>query len=300
VATKQRSRARRSNQSRDRGPRYVAPVLDPTWQNPYAPSTAEKHANQKVVRSFALRKKLPQTIVIGVVTLALIAGVVAVPWLPVVGVVVALVYAWDLRRALVRYEERGLLLGNMIFDQFKAGGTATDRLRLTTVLDRLAATFGVDVVKTYIVSDSGYNAALVPHGAGLSFFVTDAMMRDFELIELEGVVAHCLARHRLGLLPRESVAAVATTNDDARRALAGVGTAYRADEVAAAAIRYPLGLAVALHKCARQVLSIDSFFASSTYAQWRWIWFDIWSDQKNTDLSNLDDVELRALALQEW
>jgi hypothetical protein len=300
VATKQRSRARRSNQSRDRGPRYVAPVLDPTWQSPYAPTTAEKHANQKVVRSFALRKKLPQTILIGIVSLALVAGVVAVPWLPVLGVLVAVVYAWDLRRALVRYEEKGLLLGNLIFDQFKAGGTATDRLRLTTVLDRLAATFGVDAVTTYIVIDSGYNAALVPNGAGLSFFVTDALMRDYELIELEGVVAHCLARHRLGLLLRESVAAVATSNEDARRALAGAGTAYRADEVAAAAIRYPLGLAGALHKCARQVLAADSFFSSSTYAQWRWIWFDVWSDQKGTDLSNLDDVELRALALEEW
>ena len=32
------------------------------------------------------------------------------------------------------------------------------------------------------------------------------MMRDFELIELEGVVAHCLARQRLGLLERESLA----------------------------------------------------------------------------------------------
>ncbi len=29
-------------------------------------------------------------------------------------------------------------------------------------------------------------------------------MQDFELIELEGVVAHCLARQRLGLLERES------------------------------------------------------------------------------------------------
>ena len=300
MATKQRSRARRSNQSRDRGPRFVAPVLDPTWQNPYAPSVAEKNANQKVVRSFALHKKLPQTILVGVLSLALIVGVVAVPWLPVVGVFVALLYAWDLRRALVRYEERGLQLGNLIFDQFKAGGTATDRLRLTTVLDRLAATFGVDTVTSYIVSDSGYNAALVPNGTGLSFFVTDALMADFELIELEGVVAHCLARHRLGLLARESVAAVATSNDEARRVLAGAGTAYRADEVAAAAIRYPLGLAGALHKCARQVLANDSFFASSTYAQWRWIWFDIWSDAKTSDLSNLDDVELRALALEEW
>ena len=86
MATKQRSRARRSNQSRDRGPRYVAPVLDPNWQSPYAPSLAEKHANQKVVRSFALRKKMPQTILVGIISLALIVGVVAVAWLPVVGV----------------------------------------------------------------------------------------------------------------------------------------------------------------------------------------------------------------------
>jgi len=62
----------------------------------------------------------------------------------------------------------------------------------------------------------------------------------------------------------------------------------------------PLGIAGALHRCARQVLASDSFFASPTYAQWRWIWFDIWSDQKGTDLSNLDDPELRALALEEW
>jgi len=300
VATKQRSRARRSNNSRDRGPRYVAPVLDPNWQSPYSPTPAERNANQKVVRAFAWRKKMPQTIVVGVVVIALFVGVIAAVWSPLVGLVVGALYAWDLRRALVRYEDRGLALGNLVMDQFKAGGTATDRLRLTTVLDRLAATFGVDTVLTYVVADPGYNAALVPSGSGLSFFVTDALMRDFELIELEGVVSHCLARHRLGLLSRESVASVISTSDENRAALAGVGTAYRADEVAAAAIRYPLGLAGALHKCARQVLPSSSFFASPTYANWRWIWFDVWSDRTGTDLSDLDDVELRALALEEW
>src|ERR1039458_7447200 len=222
MATKQRSRSRRSNTSRDRAPRYVAPVLDPNWKSPYSPTNAEKHANQKVVRSFALRKKLPESIGVAIVVVVF-AGVVLLPWLPLVGIAIALLYGWDLRRALVRYEAKGLTLGNLVADQFKAGGTEIDRLRLTTVMDRLAATFGVDAVNTYIVSDPGYNAALVPSGAGLSFFVTDALMRDFELIELEGVVAHCLARHRLGLLLRESVAAVAVTNDESRRTLAGQG-----------------------------------------------------------------------------
>ena len=167
MATKQRSRSRRSNPSRDRGPRYVAPVLDPNWQSPYSPTNAEKHANQKVVRSFAMRKKLPETIGVGIVVLVLVAGGIIAPWIPVVGIVLALLYGWDLRRSLVRYEAKGLTLGNLVLDRFKAGGTEKDRLRLTTVMDRLAATFGVDAVNIYIVSDPGYNAALVPTGTGL-------------------------------------------------------------------------------------------------------------------------------------
>src|SRR5665213_885860 len=274
MATKQRSRSRRSNPSRDRGPRYVAPVLDPSWQSPYSPTNAEKHHNQKVVRSFAMRKKLPQSIGVGIVVLLLVVGVIVAPWVPLVGIAVALLYGWDLRRSLVRYESKGLTLGNLVLDEFKTGGTEKDRLRLATVMDRLAATFGVNAVSIYIVSDPGYNAALVPTGPGLSFFVTDALLR-------------------------ESVASVAVTSDESRRALAGQGLAYRADEVAAAAIRYPPGLAEALRKCAGQNLPSTSFFAGSTYAQWRWIWFNIWSGRAG-DLSDLDDVELRARALEEW
>lgn len=299
MATKQRSRSRRNN-SRDREPRYVAPVLDPGWQNPYAPSTAERHANQHAVRKFALHRKLPQTILIGVIALALVVGVVAVVWLPALGVVLALAYVWDLRRSLVRYEKRGESLGNAMLEVFKAGGSSVDRQRLITVLDRLTATFGVDGVSAFIIDETGYNAALVPSGASLSMFVTSAMMRDFELIEIEGVVAHCLARHRLGLLSREAVASVVNMNDASRRALAGVGNAYRADEVAAAAIRYPQGLANALRKCSRHVNDASSFFSSTNYATWRWIWFDIWGDRTMPDLSDLDDVELRARALDEW
>jgi hypothetical protein len=98
---------------------------------------------------------------------------------------------------------------------------------------------------------------------------------------------------------RESVAAVAVSNEESRRTLAGAGLAYRADEVAAAAIRYPPGLAGALRKCANEQVSSTSFFAGTTYAQWRWVWFNMWSGRPS-DLSDLDDVELRARALEEW
>lgn len=300
MATKQRSRSNRSNSSRDRGPRYVAPVLDPAWQNPYSPSTAERHTNQHAVRTFALKKQLPLSITVVVVTVALVVGSIASLILPVVAVVLFVGYGFYARHSLSKFENCGNSLGTLMLDTFKASGTSTDRQRLITVIDRLVATFGVDTVSAFIVEDSGYNAALVPNGSGLSFFITDSMMRDFELIEIEGVVAHCLARHRLGLLNRESVASVASLSDDARRSLAGVGSAYRADEVAAAAIRYPLGLAGALRKCAHQVVPQGSFFSSPTYATWRWIWFDIWSDRTQNDMSDLDDVELRARALEEW
>lgn len=278
----------------------MAPVLDPTWQSPYAPSSSERHDNQVAVRRFALRRKVPQTVAVALVSLALIIGVVVQPWLPVVGVAVAALYTWDLRRSLVRYEQQGLTLAPLILDQFRASGTAKDRERLVTVLDRLAATFGVDAVSAFIVDDPGYNAALVPSGSGFSLFVTNALMNDFALIELEGVVAHCLARERLGLLARQSVAAVSNSSYDARRQLAGSGRAYRADEVAAAAIRYPLGLAGALRKCAGQVVPDDSFFAGPKFGKWRWIWFDLWRDRPERDLSDLDDVECRARALEEW
>jgi hypothetical protein len=230
----------------------------------------------------------------------LVVGVVAVPWLPVLGVVVAGLYFWDLRRALVRYERRGDALAAAMLEVFTAGGTSVDRQRLVTVLDRLTATFGVDGVSAFIIEETGYNAALVPHGATLSMFVTSAMMQDFELIEIEGVVAHCLARHRLGLLAREAVASVVPLSEDTSRSLAGSGSAYRADEVAAAAIRYPQGLANALRKCSRHDNGPGSFFSTPTYATWRWIWFDVWGDRATPDLSDLDDVELRALALDEW
>lgn len=237
---------------------------------------------------------------VAVVVLAMLASFLVSVWLPVAGVVIAGLYAWDLFRSLKKTEHEGSALASAMLARFIVGGTTQDRQRLVTVLDRLAATFGVDGVSAFIIEDLVYNAALVPDGDRYSLFVTSALMGDLELIELEGVIAHCLARQRLGLLTRESLACVAPASDVTRRALVGTGTAYRADEVAAAAIRYPLGLAGALHKCARQVPAPGSFFSSADYASWRWIWFDRWSDRPGTDLSDLDDVELRALALEEW
>jgi hypothetical protein len=300
MATQQRSRAHRTSSSRHRGPRHVEAVLDPTWQNPYAPSGDERESHSEALRRFALRRKRPQIIVFSVLVVALLAGTAVSPWLALAAVLLAGVGIWDVRRFLSSFERRGATLGAVLLSEFPAGGTTKDRQRLVTVMDRLTATFGVDGVSAFIVDDPGYNAALAPNGASWSLFVTSALMRDFELIELEGVVAHCLARQRLGVIARQSASAVVNVAAPLRRDLAGPGVTYRADEVAAAAIRYPLGIAGALRKCARQVVPATSYFASANYERERFIWFDVSSDRAVPDLADLDDVELRALALEEW
>ena len=278
----------------------MAPVLDPTWQSPYAPSAGERHANQRAVRRHALRRVLPQSALVGALVIALVALYPVSIWLPVAGVVLAGLYAWGFTRVLHRAERQGATLGAALLGAFAPGGSPRDRQRLVTVLDRLAATFGVDGVSAFIVEDPGYNAALVPHASAYALVVTTGLMSDFELIELEGVVAHLLARQRLGMLARESLACVASMNDEARRTLAGAGLTYRADEVAAAAIRYPLGLAGALRRCAAHAVPAGSYFASPAFAAGRWIWFDPWAERARADLSDLDDAALRAMALEEW
>lgn len=297
MATKQRSRHRRAPRG---APRYVAPVLDPTWHSPYAPSAAERHAHHAAVRAFAFRRRLPRAIAVGVLVVALVAGVACTPWLPALGAAIALGYAYDFRRSLTADVRRGRALGPALRARLAGAPEGVDQVRLATVLDRLAATFGVDRASPLVVSDPGYNAALVPDGPGLTLIATDALMRDFELIELEGVVAHCLARARLGQLERESMAAVSTGSTEAKRALAGQGLAYRADEVAAAAIRYPLGIAAALRKCAAQAPPPASYFTGPDYDAQRWVWFDLHADAREPDLSDLDDATLRAKALEEW
>ncbi len=275
-------------------------MLDPNWQSPYVPSAAEREANRDAVRRFAWRRRAPSMIVVGVVVVALIAAVVVDWWLPIVGAAVAGLYAWDSYRSFGRFERQGAGVGTGLRERMHEGGDAHDRRQALTVVDRLGATFGVVGVQAVIVDDPGYNAALMRRDGGLVLYVTSAVLTDFELIELEGVVAHCLARQRLGLVERQCVAAAVPMDDATRRTLAGVGQCYRADEVAAAAIRYPLGLAAALRRCADQGALPTSYFATSDFAVTRWSWFNPFADGEASDLGDLDDPRLRALALEEW
>ncbi len=300
MASSQRTRSRRPGARRDREPRYVAPVLDPSWVSPYAPTTAERHRHAAVMRSYALRRRLVASIAAGAAVVALAVLAVALsPWLWLAAVVVGALYALDLRRVVAGYATRSHGAAEALLARFARDEDPMARERLATLVDRLSATFGVDGVRAEVVRDGGYNAALVPGPGGFVMLATSALVQDFELIELEGVVAHCLARERIGVLERECVAAFDLTGE-AARALAGPGETFRADEVAAATIRYPLGIAAALRRCEAQTAPTGSFLADPAFDAWRWVFFNPWSDRHERAPSDLDDPEVRARALEEW
>ncbi len=281
-------------------------MLDPTWQSPYSPSSEEREAHRTAVRTAVWGKRRAPLAAVGVVALVLVIvaaitlgyGVAAAAF--VVGVVIVAGGVAMTEVQCRRMESASPLVASRLLSSFTPGGTTKDAQRLATVVDRLSATFGVSDVRPLVVQDEGFNAAFVASAYGFDLLVTSSLMHEFELIELEGVVAHLMARQRLGSLERLAAACVAGGSSSDRAQLAGPGTAYRADEVAAAAIRYPNGLAQALGRCAHHHVSSASYFASSAYVSTRWVWFDQFADRPTDITMDIDSATVRARALNEW
>jgi len=204
-------------------------------------------------------------------------------------------------RRLWRAESDATRIGHDLVARFQPGGSSRDRARLNTIVERLAATFGLDHVSCFVVNDPVANAALLRSEGAYVLLVTDTLLDTFELIELEGVVAHLMARERLGLLDRRTLAVTAPgLSDEARRSLAGNGLAYRADEVAAAAIRYPLGLSGALARSLAGPVPAQSYFATPAFQRERWVWFNPHVDGQALEDFDVDHPLVRSRALAEW
>ena len=130
------------------GPRYVAPVLDPNWQSPYAPTQRREAREPEGRAQLRDAQEAPRDASASrVVVLVLIVGVIVAPWVPArrhrrgpalrVG-------PSPLARAL--RGARASPSGTSSSISSRPAGREKDRLRLATVMDRLAATFGVDAV----------------------------------------------------------------------------------------------------------------------------------------------------------
>lgn len=299
MATQRTNRSRRGP-SRNRRPSFVAPVLDPTWRSVYSASPEERASNTGAVGRFLRQRSTPVAgLVLVGVALFFVPSVGAV--VGAVVLVIALVTLGLFYRRGRRAQQSATQLGQELVARFSPGGSSADRARLITMVERLAASFGLDEVSCFIVRDAVPNAALLQSDRAYVLLVTDALVGSFELIELEGVVAHLMARERLGLLDRRTMAVTLVGVSDAtRRTLAGTGQAYRADEVAAALIRYPIGLAQALAKMAEVSVPTDSYFASREFNRERWVWFDSHVDGQACTDGDVDVADVRSRALVEW
>ncbi|CAB4860906.1 unannotated protein [freshwater metagenome] len=279
----------------------MEPVLDPTWRSAYAPSAEEREGNSNITIS------LQRNLAVGAVVSVIVAIVVAVGlgvgfymalFLPVLYIAIAGAFYQSIRRRLTTADA---LAGSLVA-AFPVGGTKTDRIRLSTIVERLSATFGLGSINCFVVDENVPNATLLRDQDNYTLIVTTGLMHEVELIELEGVVAHCMARQRLGYIALPSLLAAANLSKSARSRYESRirGWAFRADEVAAATIRYPLGLQRALERTASTVPESSSYFASEAYAKARWIWFDQHIDGKELALGDLDQASTRAQALEEW
>jgi hypothetical protein len=291
--------ASRTKNRRHRAPHrtYVAPVLDPTWENPYQPTAQERAHHERVVISLARRRQRGLFLGGAVAVLVSVVGAFALNPLAGLGILLgAGLVAWGWRRA--QHDARSEAQVRALFADLSRGGSTKDDARLSVIVDRLMGTFGMDNVTAIVVKDATFNAALVPSDIGYVLFATDSLMSSFDLIEIEGVVAHLFARVRLGVVTRAALATVWETEEFTQQ-LFPEGITVRVDEVAAASIRSPQGIAGALRRCAAQGAA-RGLASSPLYARTRSLWFDVRSDRAAGNLSDLDDPTLRAMALEEW
>jgi hypothetical protein len=182
--------------------------------------------------------------------------------------------------------------------------------RVATLLEGLCSTFGVSEPELTVVPDPVRNAAIVSRRGTTTLVLTSGLVTDLSLVEMEGVLAHLLARQRIGAVSRSTLGAgialllgpIGRRPGIAHR-LTGVGALYRADEIGAVTVRYPTGLAAALAAMVAGPLPGEgSLFSSSVYESARWLFVDpsIGRRAAEEELGDVDATAVRRRALEEW
>jgi hypothetical protein len=268
-----------------------------TWTSGYNVSTEERARNRRVALFVPL---LPLVVIASVGGLA--GAGVALSGALGFGIVIALA---------------GLVLGGLIVALGLLAGPAhvehllgAHRLaegsqpRVENLVEGLCATFGVSHPPLFMVDEPRVNLAMVATPTGSVMVVTRGLLERLDLIELEGVLAHGLAHLRLDDVRRGTLAATlpgVLGNDTVRHRLAGRGRLLRADEIAAATVRYPVGIASVLTRCMTDPPpSPTSLFSTERFARTRWLWFDPLPGDPDNELGEHDAPSVRAQALAEW
>ena len=185
-----------------------------------------------------------------------------------------------------------------------------DLPRVSALLDVLGSTFGVAPASVRVIDDAVPNAAVVAAKYGVSLILTTGLLSSLSLVEIEGVLGHLLARQRLEAVRRSTIGAglalllgpIGRRSGVAHR-LTGIGGLFRADEIAAVTVRYPVGLCDALAKMVDGPLPAGgSLFSSVVYETTRWLFVDPSIARRSVDeaLGDIDATSVRRAALAEW
>ncbi len=180
---------------------------------------------------------------------------------------------------------------------------------LENVMDGLCATFGLRMPAVMLVDDPVPNACALGRGpADAVLVVTTGLVARLDLIEMEGVVAQQLAHVKRGdaLLSSVAVTVVGpwgrlTGNDRLLHRALGPGREYRADQVAAAVVRYPPGLYDAMVAMVAAPPPAPSSIFAGQRGRTRWIWIDPMAGHREEPLADgdLDGTAVRIAALAE-
>lgn len=295
----QRNRGRRSG-DRQRGRQGVeAPViLPPSAENSlfgYEVDPSELTANRRGAERAVLQAALPPLLVL--IVLAAIVNVF-------MGVAVAIIggaAAWYF--LLERTGDGGLgsLIGGRVV-------TAADEPRLANLVDAMVATVGLSTPTLKVIDDAVSNACSYGSGPRATVVVTRGLLDTVDLVQLEGVIAHELAHLRRGDGQRAVVVYRCAPftiggwkSDRLHRAL-GLGRELRADQIGAASVRYPIGIADALERCTAAPAPTSGPFAAKSFSRTRWLWFDPMVHDRSADaaVGNHDATSLRIAVLEEW
>lgn len=223
----------------------------PTTGQPAAPTRDPVEDNIRRLRMLLVAVWAPVFVVLALVALIVGTGIV--------GLVVAALVAM----ALVAWS-RSAADAVVLRSTGATRADGPDDARYRNLVEGLCVLSGSAEPSLYVLDDEALNMAVFGHGPDRStMVVTRGLLRGLERIELEGVLAHGLARIRNDDIAPATFAAFAAKACPAGLAERVVSHASprehleRADLDAVASTRYPPGLIAALGKIGDEPRSID-------------------------------------------
>lgn len=206
---------------------------------------------------------------------AIIGAVVGLLALKVVGLIVGAVVLGGAAATFGSFTVKRVVEGALDIVVSRVRSTEiseADSPRLFNLLEGLCAVTGVQIPKVSATADTGINAMIAADPAREQIpelVVTAGFVNELERIEMEGVVAVCLARLRSGVAEAHTLVTALSldkpwflTTSTLRRLVVGVsdGQIVFDDDIKGAGItRYPPGLAAAYQRMLDETTTVAGF-----------------------------------------